>query len=333
MTAPQTATSGVPRRVVYRPARGIGIGHLLVSWAVYGTLAQRLGAGFFSTLTGTVFDPAPSTEPEFMAAHFAPIPDAPHMVLGHAATAEALAPGTLGRAVIIGRQDTFQRPGQEFPALASAKLLDRQADQDQIAPEGLAGYDTIYIDSVIPKAPLIATLGQILPIVDLAPRHVAAAAAQAGPDPYVAVHLRHGNGEPLGGRPEGGTPAFETRLAQLASRAEAQSKQLGGAQILCLSDNATTAAQLAQLCGGRSLGDQDLPDIRFQNFFRRAKPQREGLADPRWDRMFTDLAVLCGAASLVAGASQFAQAAKLLGGHKRFQIVSLDGTLYSSDAK
>lgn len=315
--------------VIYRPGREIGIGHLLVCWSAYQALALQLAGRFLTTISGTIFESAPpETASNFVCRNFRTTSaERPDISLDHAAIARVLAPEKTAQArcVIIGRNDNAQRAKQEFPGLASADLLDRHDDQDKIVPSYLANYDIIYVDSVRPQARLTQVLGYFRPDLALAPIHNARAAELTPGPPYIAVHLRHGNGEQLSGRPEGGSDSFHQNMRHLAQTAKEEIEVVGARGIVCLSDNAEAAAFMAAQCGGQTLGaGEDLPDAPFQAFMRAAGDARAS----RFDRMFLDLAVLASAQSIIAGASQFANAAKLLGRDKRLQIVSPDGARY-----
>nr|WP_321509803.1 hypothetical protein [uncultured Hyphomonas sp.] len=318
----------IERALIYRPGGAIGIGHFIVCLVVYAVLAQRLRAQFLTTIANTVFDNGQPEESAFWIRHFQSTEiNGCQLGLGGCAINGALKSlfHDRARAILIGREDKSGRPAREFPALADVPLLDRHADEEKIVPEYLSRFNLIYVDSVLPGLRLTRTLKQLRPSVELANLHCDRAAQAVPEHPYIAVHLRHGNGEYLNDRAQPGSDVFEMLLKHVARTAGEVASTMGIRNIICLSDNGHTAERLAELCGGITIGAVDLPQSPFQSALSEPSVRRSDLLD----RAFLDLAVLSGAAGIVAGESQFVLAAKLLGAQKFLQIVLPDGTSYS----
>ena len=297
--------------LIYRPGHAIGLGHLIYSWIGYGTLAQQLGARFLSTLAQSVFDQGQEgqEEQDFLDRTFvSPAPYQGFLQLGYGQVAARLSPEALAdkKVLVLGRHDQAQRPAREFPALAGADFADHEADP--MPPEHLRRYDLIYVDSVAPKtAALQAQIGPFLPLLQFNAHYRRQAIAHAGSETYLALHLRHGNGENLHGRPRGEEAVFDAFVARLAQETQSILSQTP-APVLCFSDNAATAERMATLTGGRIGDSSQLPDRPFQAFLRSA----DGPQAPRMEKIFFDLACLAHARHILAAESLFVRAAQQL---------------------
>ncbi|MEC7764264.1 MAG: hypothetical protein VX874_20340 [Pseudomonadota bacterium] len=311
--------------VIYRPVSAVGIGHLLFSTAIYGALARELGARFIVTARGTVFDDTDDGGAFFSRFLVPEIPKGLDLATGHQAIRDALAAAQTDEddMVVIGRQDGRQRPAREFGPLRNADFIDRW-DEPALTPDALGQYDMIYADSVVPEIGLTRLLSDIPPLFRPHPRIVALAKATVPEEDYVAVHLRHGNGEHLHGRTEGSDPAFTAYLEKVADTARAAAEAAGVRHVVCLSDNHDTAQRLAELTGGRALSPDDLPTQDFRAFLRDSGSSDE--QEARLTRILVDITILARARRIVGGHSLFCHAAALWGDLDRLTLVSPDGT-------
>ncbi len=322
----RTAQPDKPDKVViYRPVSAVGIGHLLFSSAVYGALARQNGARFVVTAKGTVFDKGDDGA-DFFSNYLVPAwSDDFDVSLGHAPIHAALAGDAHppASAAIVGRKDAIQRPGREFPDLKTADFIDRW-DDDAMTPRALAPYALLYVDSVVPEREPTRSLPRIAPIFAPHPRIVELAKAAVPHDAYVAVHLRHGNGEHLHGRTEGTDAAFAAYLETVAALARDRASAAGIGQTVCLSDNFETAQRLADLTGGTALSPDDLPDRAHREFL--SESENDDVRTARLTRLLVDLTILGRATRIVGGHSLFCHAAALWGDPGRLTLVNPDGS-------
>jgi hypothetical protein len=307
--------------LIYRPGTGVGIGHILFAQAGFQAIAEKIGARFLTTLDNTLFAPH-GREREILESCFRRDPSCT-ATFGIEALHEALAGRkTPGTRLLVGRDDLGRRSEKEFPGLRNAHFLDRW-DDERISLEVLSRYEIVFIDNITAESRLTDLCPPMRPLLWPADR-IAAAARAVSPDaPYLAVHLRHGNGEHLHGRAEGTTGTFGEYMARIADRAMNTADEAGLAHIVCLSDNADTARDLAARTGGTAPDPGHLPDKPHMDYFRSASSAADH-AD-RLEKVLIDLAVLGNGARIVGAPSLFCHAAALYGPVDRMRLYAPDG--------
>ncbi|MAM61664.1 hypothetical protein [Maritimibacter sp. UBA3975] len=315
-------TNEPAKTVIYRPAGGVGLGHLLFSLAGYSSLARDIWAGFVSTGQSTEFD-RDGTATGIFADHLTLVPDPGLPVtFGLPAIRDRLTPEALEgkRCALIGRKEARRRAQAEFPQLTDATFFEQE--DDALSPDALRPFDVIYVDSVLPPTQLTGRIRSLRPLLVPNADTERRAIAVCPSEPFVGVHLRHGNGEHLHGRLEGGQAEFDDYLNLVADTAREVADTAGLGAILCISDNAETAERLAARSGGVALPPDDLPQTAWRDHIGEAG---EAFND-RLTRMMVDIAALSRGTRIVAGHSWFSESAALWGDPRRMISLTPEGT-------
>lgn len=297
------------KTVFYRPGTHVGIGHIIFAISGYARLADALGARFCTTLAGTLMD-FPEPSPLTAALVFDRME-----VLGGDAFRERLAnEAPADETLVLGRADHRGHLRRDAPTLVGAAFRDRIANRDEITLPGIAehgaehGAANVYIQSIAPNATLLASLGPAPSArVRLTPDAAVAVDRRVGRAPFLAIHLRHGNGEGLSGRLEPGSDSFGRYIRDIADLAKREAKARNLGRIICFSDNDATRETLAELSGGIFVGDAGgLPEVPHVAFLRQSPAHESRLGQ---ERLVADFCAIARAACVVGGLSHFPQAA------------------------
>lgn len=306
------------KSIIYRPAKGIGIGHLIYAASQYYLIAQSTSRDFYFTVAGTIFSLGGSDD-DFLNEFFEPLEDSASTHVGISDLKSNLGEMKMhgAKAAVFGRDDQKTRAAQEFSELCDAIFVD-SGKTSNLTASTVSEFDLFYVDSVFSKRDSLSEFGKLMPFLRFRGRYIDQLKIDANADKYIAVHCRHGNGEDLNARMSGSQDDFSSYLNMLCEEARRQMKIRNISDALVFSDNAETAEKLARLIGGRTLATDGLPDSRFQDYFRANQDRASALIG----KVMSDFALLSAADTIVSGASLFPEEAALVGNCDRHIIVS-----------
>ena len=295
------------RTLLFQAGDAIGLGHLLASIALYKHLADSLGWRFCCSIRHNVLavDPTQDVDP-FFETFFALGED--RSCLSSEVSDQSLERARdNGRTVMVAcRSDRLDLVSGQHDVLAG---MDFQVCllpefRDLLSQEQLPEADVVYIDTLCPFLPFPGVEAYYAGVPAFPPR-LRSGDADRATGPFIGIHVRHGNGEALSGRPMGGTERFNTLMAHYADRIEALRREHQIRDVLVLSDNSAVADSLARAVGGRAAADTPLPEVPFQTYLGAPHASKLGrlartLAD--FDRL-SEASVIGGASSLFPLAS------------------------------
>lgn len=309
------------RAIIYRPAKGVGIGHFLYSLAGYGSLARETGAEFYFTANNTVFTKF-LDEGEFISQYFDQSSirsDRVHFGFEKVSSRLREAEKFSENVVVLGRKDRMKRAASDFPSLKNSDILEA-SDFSNLEIQEIMNIDVLYVDSIVaPRAP-IEEITDITPLLSLSKSYLQTVYEAIGTDRYIGVHVRHGNGEDLDNRVSGGTSEFDSYMRRVANQVNRIAQENEISEKLVASDSKLAVEQLAELTGGRPIGVLNLPDRRFQDYLRSSRD----VAESGVEKLMFDFAVLAGAQHIVSGSSFFPRAAALLSKNQKHLEVTND---------
>lgn len=134
---------------------------------------------------------------------------------------------------------------------------------------------------------------------------------------YIGIHVRHGNGEYLHGRIEGGDKKFENYVDRIV-RTALRHQRKDGSPMIAFSDSVHCLTYLKEKHGILSLDGDDLPDDEWFQHLRSKDAQEKNRVI---FKAMKDFYFLSQCKHVVCGSSLFTMAAYLFSKHRSFHLV------------
>lgn len=315
----------LPKSLVYFANGGIGLGHFLACCSVYGEYARKTNRKFFIRLKPSVLAMDPTADVDPIFTDFFCKKDIDKRGIEISATevdqyVEEMS-DSASNIVAVSREDF---DGTDFIRRISNKNLDpskmnymRNSDYAEYLLDGRdMDTEVIMIFGVIPyrfARKVFTESGYRVPFAAFADERLPFE-VRPGLSRCIGVHVRHGNGEHLHGRPEGGDGQFGIMLESIVRKAK-EIKEKTGFGVVAFSDNRETVAYLGSELGAdaptaSALSDQ--PHLKYlhsrsnENKYNRVVP------------IISDFYHLSNCYYIICGRSLFTYSAYLFSQHRNF---------------